>query len=296
VKPAGPRIAAPILSFVKTRLEFPAWRFRGLPWAAIVVIGLITGGCAAKKKEPEDAWLKDKNEVMHVLEQTQRNQIQQYMLLENKLLELEKLIEQSEEKLARLETSIQELDANLKKLETTVRLTSNEDIERNLENKIEKIKAALNKIRQHPAPPPKPRVTPAKSSGEVKKDTYIVAYLALKSGDYKNATTLFEKFLSAYPNDEYADQGYYWLGVSYYSLHNLPKAAAAFSKVVEDYPEGSKHEAALLKLAQIYQDEGQTDKVRFYLERLLAEHPGSPEARIARERLDALETPDTKAN
>ncbi len=269
------------------------WRFRVVPCAAIIVVGLVAVACAPKK-EVRDAWLTDKSSVMSSLEQTQRNQIEQYTQLDSRIEQIDKQMIQTTEKLEEIENSIKTLHANMQKLESSSVFSSNEEAERDLAKKIEKIKADLNKIRYVPRPSEKQRAR-TQASNKIEKDSYIVAYLALKSGDYEAASATFEKFLAAFPDDEYADQGYYWLGVSYYSQHSFSNAIAAFSKVVQDFPHGSKHKAALLKLAQVYQEQGSPEKARLFLERLLAEHPGSPEAKIARERLEVLEPPTSKS-
>ncbi|MFQ5355804.1 MAG: tol-pal system protein YbgF, partial [Mariprofundaceae bacterium] len=287
VQPAGHRIAAPILSPAKSYSKQTWWRFRVIPCAAIFAVGLTVGACAPKK-ENKDAWLTDKSSVMSSLEQTQISQIEQYTQLDSRIERIDEQLALHTEKLEKLENSIKTLNANMQKLESSSVFSSNEEAERDLAKKIEKIKADLNKIRYVPRQA-ESRVARTQASEKIEKDSYIVAYLALKSGDYEAASATFEKFLAAYPNDEYADQGYYWLGVSYYSQHSFSNAIAAFSKVVMDFPHGSKHKAALLKLAQVHQEQGSSEEARLFLERLLAEHPGSPEAKIAKERLDVLE-------
>jgi len=224
------------------------------------------------------------------------NQRDQYMNLEHRMQSLEQKREHLESRLTELENSVHLLEISGRK--------RNEEFTA----QIKKIEAASLQTKQlAPATPSPvllqtrkatrlpeqgraPLVKPAVAGKPVKKDSYIAAYLSLKGGKYATASDTFEKFLSAYPNDEYSDQAYYWLGVSYYAQKNIRQAIDAFLKVATDFPKGSKHKQALLKLAQIYGEQHQEKNARVFLNRLLAEHPGSPEAAIARRRLASMQT------
>jgi len=288
-KRAGRRTDAPILSPVKqeNRLAHTLWRPGDISLAAIVIASLIIGSCT---KEKEDAWLRDKAEVMQKLNRISNKQRDQYMDLENRVRKLAQRSAQSEFELSRLKDNMQRLESSNKK--------SAEELTKQLK----KLEVSLRARNQPPSPPqtavhtssPKISVSPAANppakpaAKPVKKDSYITAYLALKGGQYETASATFEKFLSAYPNDEYSDQAFYWLGVSYLAQKKPRKAIKAFLKVATNFPNGSKHKLALLKLGQTYEGLHSKKNARIFLNRLLAEHPGSPEAKIARQRLAVL--------
>lgn len=124
-------------------------------------------------------------------------------------------------------------------------------------------------------------------SGE--KDAYTKAYLALKSGKYAEAIQGFEAFLQAFPDGEYADQAWFWLGESHYAEKQVEKAIRDFRTVAEKHPDSVKHPAALLRLGQILQLRGRNREARRYYERLIREHPDTPAADQARSALRALE-------
>lgn len=290
-KRVGRKTDAPILSLAKqeNRLAHTLWRPGDISLVAIVIASLIIGSCA---KEKEDAWLRDKAEVMQTLNRISNKQRDQYTDLEKRVRKLAQRSAQTEFELSRLEDNMQRLESSnkksaeeltkkLKKLETSLRTRHRNQLPSAPKTAVHK---SSPKISVSPAasPPAKPTAKP------VDKDSYITAYLALKGGQYETASATFEKFLSAYPNDEYSDQAFYWLGVSYLAQKKPRKAIKAFLKVATNFPKGSKHKLALLKLGQTYEELHRKKDARIFLNRLLAEHPGSPEAKIARQRLAVL--------
>lgn len=129
-----------------------------------------------------------------------------------------------------------------------------------------------------------PAAVPA-STVETEKNAYTAAYLALKSGRFDEASKGFNQQLDLYPDGEYADQAWYWLGETRYAQHAYGMAINAFKYVTNNYPESVKHDAALLKLGQISQILNRNSDAIKYYNRLINEHGDSKSAEQAREAL-----------
>lgn len=120
---------------------------------------------------------------------------------------------------------------------------------------------------------------------ETEKNAYTAAYLALKSGRFVEASKGFNEQLDLYPNGEYADQAWYWLGETRYAQQAYAMASNAFKYVTNNYPKSVKHGAALLKLGQISQILNRNNDAIKYYNRLINEHGDSKSAEQAREAL-----------
>jgi TolA-binding protein len=61
-----------------------------------------------------------------------------------------------------------------------------------------------------------------------------------------------------------------------------------YQKVIENYPSGNKIPAALLKQGLSFLNIGETNNARLVLKELVAKHPGTNEAAIAKQKLESL--------
>ncbi|TLS65995.1 tetratricopeptide repeat protein [Mariprofundus erugo] len=127
------------------------------------------------------------------------------------------------------------------------------------------------------------------AQAEAEKNAYTAAYLALKSGRYDEASRGFNKQLDIYPNGEYADQAWYWLGETRLAQGENDNAVSAFKFVADHYPNSVKHGAALFKLAQIFATSNHADRAAEYYRKLINDHGDSAMAEQARSALKALE-------
>jgi tol-pal system protein YbgF len=76
----------------------------------------------------------------------------------------------------------------------------------------------------------------------------------------------------------------YWLGESYYGQKNYAQAIEEFDVVIRDYPDSPKVPSALFKQGDAYLQMGDTSRATKVLCELVAKHPKTREARLARER------------
>jgi tol-pal system protein YbgF len=118
---------------------------------------------------------------------------------------------------------------------------------------------------------------------------YGTAYLDFTRGKYPAAVAGFRQFISLFPESDNADNAQYWIGESYYSTGALDTAETELALVLSRYPKGNKAPAAAYKLGLLYEKQGKRVKAREKFEQVTREYAGSDEARLARDRLRALE-------
>jgi len=120
------------------------------------------------------------------------------------------------------------------------------------------------------------------------RTAYNVAFNALKSGKYDDASQLFQSFLALYPNGVYTPNALYWLGESYYATRNFQLAEVQFRDLVSRYPTHDKSMGGLLKLGLSQYGEGKNNEAQQTLQQVASQYPGSDAARVAQERLQSL--------
>lgn len=124
-------------------------------------------------------------------------------------------------------------------------------------------------------------------SAAVKK-AYEAARDELKSGNYSAASKAFQNFLKQYPDTQYSDNAWYWLGQIQYVNRQYKQSLASFQHVLKDFPDSGKVPGSLYKTGVIYNEQGNTRKARKVLGDVLAKYPDKNAARLAQKRLKAL--------
>ncbi len=120
------------------------------------------------------------------------------------------------------------------------------------------------------------------------KGLYDSAKQLLDQGEHDDARALFEDFLKRFPESDNADNATFWIADSFYRDKWFEKAILEYQKVIEKYPKGNKVSAALLKQGYAFGNLGEKANARLILKELIKKHPGSHEARIAKEKLKSL--------
>lgn len=140
------------------------------------------------------------------------------------------------------------------------------------------------------SPEPLAVVPASPDTGDPAKDqaTYEAAFNLLREGRYDTAMRDLQRYLQLYPQGRYADNAQYWLGEAYYVNRQFDAALAEFRKVVDRYPDSPRHAQALLKLGFAHHELGDSEAARRILEALVRDHPGTPVARLAEERLQRV--------
>ena len=259
------------------------------PVAALLLCAATFSGCVSNG-DTRVSWEKDKETIIRsvhdikVGQQEAENFSRELIATnEQRLLDLEGVNQQQQQQIDALLVQMKALRLASKK--ASVKHT------RRLNKPATKIKPPARKLPVKAAPVASVPVVPVKSKDDVaaealaEKNAYTAAYLALKSGRFDEASTAFNAQLDQYPQGEYADQAWYWLGETRFAQNDLDKAMHAFKYVADRYLNSAKHAAALLKLGQISEAMANTDKARSYYQRLIKVHPDSALAEQARLRM-----------
>jgi len=126
------------------------------------------------------------------------------------------------------------------------------------------------------------------SSAEV--TAYQKALAAWRSDDLKSCVDLFRKFLQAYPQSVYADDGAYWMADCHFKQGDYRVAVLRFNDVVRVYPNGNKAADALYRQGEslLKLGPGFYDAARTVFKQVLEDYPDSDRARAAKEQLEAI--------
>lgn len=117
---------------------------------------------------------------------------------------------------------------------------------------------------------------------------YNLALDQLRLREYAAAVENLRGLAAAYPNGQLADNTQYWLGEAYYVTREYDHAAAAFQRVLTDWPDSRKAPDALLKLGYTQIEQNRLANGRATLQQVVAKYPGTEAARLASERLAKL--------
>jgi tol-pal system protein YbgF len=122
------------------------------------------------------------------------------------------------------------------------------------------------------------------------KTAYQAAFDLLKNSQYDRAIAAFQKFLTAYPTSQLAENAQYWLGEAHYVNKSFPEAQAAFQRVVDKYPQSRKRPDALLKIGYCQYELKQWDQAKGTLTQVTTQFADTPAGHLAQQRLDKMAT------
>ncbi|MDX8392315.1 MAG: tol-pal system protein YbgF [Mariprofundaceae bacterium] len=269
------------------------WRPSVFPVAAFSLC-LLFSGCVTEPKKTSDSWAADKPIVLQSIAELrlQKDELAEGLkALQRHVSEVatsntqhhDALHAAHQKEIGNLKKQIRRLQIATTRLKTTTtRLKKSGQIsqisKQKLDKKIEKIAQAIKPV----------EATDQAVGGEEEKDHYTAAYLALKSGRYDEAIEKFRSLLKVYPEGQYSDQAYYWLGESYLVMNNTGRAIGNFEWLISHHPESSKHAVAMLKLGLAYQSQKRADESKSIWQKLIEMHADSPAAARARKLIQAV--------
>jgi tol-pal system protein YbgF len=114
---------------------------------------------------------------------------------------------------------------------------------------------------------------------------YESAYLNYVKGNYEDAISGFETYLSTTPDSPLSDNAMYWIGESYAAMGKNQNAVDKFRELIKKYPESSKRPTALYKIAIIYEQVGDNKTAAHFYNQIIKDFPNSPEATLAKDKL-----------
>ena len=136
---------------------------------------------------------------------------------------------------------------------------------------------------------PAPEAKAEKAKKESQEDEiYRTAKQAFDQGDSDTARKQFEELIQRFPKSEHADNAQFWIGEIYYREKWYEKSILEYQKVIENYPNGNKVPASLLKQGLAFSNLGDKSNARLILEELIRKYPDSNEAKIARDKVKDL--------
>jgi tol-pal system protein YbgF len=142
----------------------------------------------------------------------------------------------------------------------------------------------LDTTRGGPGAPVGPSGNPA---GPGPEQMYDLAYQQYRASRYGTARQAFREFLRVFPTHERAPDALYFIGESF-AGENADSAAAVYQQVVKTYPTSPRAPSALYKLGYLAEQRGDKAAARTYYARVIAGYPRSPEANLARDKLQRL--------
>ena len=120
------------------------------------------------------------------------------------------------------------------------------------------------------------------------EEIYRMAKQAFDQGDSDAAREKFQELIRQFPKSERADNAQFWIGEIYYREKWYEKSILEYQKVIENYPNGNKVPASLLKQGFAFLNLGDKSNSRLILEELIRKYPDSTEAKIAKDKLKDL--------
>lgn len=124
-------------------------------------------------------------------------------------------------------------------------------------------------------------IADAKSSSEPGIKIYRQGLDAMKASKYPLAVTYFTKLQHSYPKSPLSEPAEYFAANALYETGEFDKAILQFNDLVMRFPKGKYASAALLREAQAFLKLNDRIDARLTLQKLVADHGGTPEATAA---------------
>lgn len=125
-------------------------------------------------------------------------------------------------------------------------------------------------------------------NNQAEQATYIHSFNALQAGKLGDAISGFKAMLKQYPNGNYADNAWYWLGSAYYVKGDSGDALSSFKTLLTRFPNSPKVPDALVKIGIIQHDNHEDAQARAAFQRVIKKYPDSNAASVAKQRLAKL--------
>jgi len=122
---------------------------------------------------------------------------------------------------------------------------------------------------------------------------YDDAFNDIRDAKYDSAATKFQAFMTQYPKDPLAANAQYWLAETFYVRQDYKQSAKLFAQDYQQFPQGAKAPAALLKLGLSLGKLGKKDDACLSYAQLKKEFPGdqTPEIKRATSEMKQLGCP-----
>ena len=154
-----------------------------------------------------------------------------------------------------------------------------QDLDRRLTRLENEGRARLSMEPRIAQPPPVPAT-------QEEEATYLAVFDQLKAGKYDESIAGFRDLLGRWPQGQYADNAWYWMGESYYVKKNWDAALDSFRSLLTQFPNSAKAPDALFKIGLCQAEKKQKNDARASWQKVIADYPASSAAGLARQRLE----------
>lgn len=131
-------------------------------------------------------------------------------------------------------------------------------------------------------------ISAAASSSEPGVKTYRAGLAAMKRGNYRSAIVALAQFQHAYPKSVLGEPAEYFSANALYESGKYDQSVLQFNDLVMRYPQGRYASAALLREAQAFEKLNDRIDARLTLQKVISDHPDSPEAASANAMMQSL--------
>lgn len=131
-----------------------------------------------------------------------------------------------------------------------------------------------------------PWMEPTAAAGEA--NLYQKGLSQVRDGHYTEAAASFREFLQKYPKTSFAANAQYWVAECYYAQKDYQRAIKEYQALITTYPKSDKVSMAKLRQGLGFADLGMSNEATLFLQKLVKDHPGTPEAEKAENRLKLM--------
>ncbi len=117
------------------------------------------------------------------------------------------------------------------------------------------------------------------------ENIYYTAYSDYLKKSYDLAIKGFQQFIRLFPGNGLSDNSLYWIGECYYAQRMYQEAANTFDRLINEYPEGDKIPAGMLKKGFALIEMGRQSEGTDALKELISKFPLSEEASLAQQKI-----------
>jgi tol-pal system protein YbgF len=133
-----------------------------------------------------------------------------------------------------------------------------------------------------------PQLADAASSSDPAAKSYSAGLIALKGGMYPQALGRFQELQRRYPKSPLSEPAEYFSANALFEMGKYEQAILQFNDVTMRFPNGKFASASLLREAQAFQKINDPIDARLTLQKLVDDHPNSPEASEAKSMMQGM--------
>lgn len=131
--------------------------------------------------------------------------------------------------------------------------------------------------------------SPASAKGGAGK-LYVSGLDAMKNRDYADAVQRFSMVEKKYPHSDLTEPSAYFSANALNEMGKYDQAILQYNDLVMRYPKGKYASEALLREAQAFVQINDKIDARLTLQKLVSEHPGTPQAATADAMMKSMES------